>query len=357
MLSFTDIQNQLTSFLKQTELPKYDDFVDLCSEVISVLEKEDSSYRPFSASGKSGGLLDFNSEKYSEIPVVVVPDLHARGYFLLDFLKYEIEGRSILSLLVEQKIIVCCVGDIFHSEGRERDRWIYAYDDFKAYRENNDISLFLNSDFMKSEMSENLNLLQMILFLKKTFPEHFHILKGNHENVKNATFSSENREYGNRAFRKFCEEGLMVTEYIHSFYDDLFLHYISCFEKTLPVCAVFKNCVVSHAEPNRIFSREEIIEGLSSDEVVFGLTWTANDVAQNGTVEKTIKNLYKKNIFDVLFNKTKKVVWIGGHRPVFGKYHIRQEGNYIQIHNPEDEQIALVRPNKVFNPESDIFVL
>lgn len=361
-INIQQIRKQINDILENENLPIYDDLLSLCNDVISVLETEDSDYRPTDSLGNVGGLLELKEN----IPVIVIPDLHARGSFLRDILNYEIEyadetkmmRKTVLELLAEGKIYLCCVGDIFHSEGRAKERWLLAYEDFCAYYyDDKESSIFLDSKYMNEEMRENLSLSMVIFLLKKCFPKHFHVLKGNHENIKNATYNSEKKvDFGNRAFRKFCEEGIMCTEFIRNYYDDLILYCISCFENTLPICAVFKNCIVSHAEPYRPFTKEEIIDGLTNDGVIYGLTWTANDEAINGSVEQTIKNLFKKNkIIDVLKNPTKSVVWIGGHRPVIGKYATRQNGLYIQIHNPDEENIAIVPIDRKFNPDKDIF--
>lgn len=359
MLSTSEIRNQIKNILDNQNLPKYDSFVSSCNEATSVLETEDSSYRALDAAGGAGGLLDFTSPKYNGIPVVVVPDLHARGYFVLDLLDFIVPdcGKSVLQLLCEKRLIVCCVGDIFHAEARARDRWKLAYEDFCAYYyDGEDSSRFSESRAMQDEMRENLSLLEILFLLKKSFPEHFHVLKGNHENIKNATYEpSENLDFGNRGFRKFCEEGIMCSEFVRIFYDEVVLHCISGFEMSLPLCAVFKNCVVSHAEPSRVFTREEIVNGRASDDVVFGLTWTANDAVSANTVDGTMKNLYKCGLFSVLSNPLKNSVWIAGHRPVPDVYLTRQNGRFIQIHNPEKEYVSLVRFGKKFNPDSDIY--
>ncbi|MBR6914154.1 MAG: hypothetical protein IKN34_10235 [Treponema sp.] len=359
MLSTLKIRNQIIEFLDRQELPEYDSFVSLCNSATSVLKNEDSSYRIADSSGMPGGLIDFNSDKFCDIPALIVPDLHARGYFVRDLLDFVVPGfeKTVLTLLAEKKIIVCCVGDIFHAESRARERWADAYEDFCAYYyDGEEPSRFSESRAMYEEMRENLSLLEIILFLKKCFPENFHVLKGNHENIKNATYSPDiNMDFGNRGFRKFCEEGNMCCEFIKIFYDDVVLHSISGFESMLPICALFKNCVVSHAEPSRVFSRREIVDGLNSDEVVFGLTWTANDTVMEQTVDGTMKSLYKGRILKVFSNPLKNSVWIGGHRPVLDVYLTRQNGRFIQIHNPDCEYVSLVLPGKKFNPDSDIY--
>ncbi len=365
----------LLSFIKQYEAPElvsYASLFSLLDSCVSVLENESPSYRPLSSQKNAGGLLDFTACKNHKeaLPVVVVPDLHGREKFIIDILSYRFpsdvlkpqkklldhdffspleetasslslakcSGLSVLECLERGLVYVCCVGDIFHSESRGRERWISA---FEGYSLGNRIN-----DSMKREMKENLSLLEMLLVLKTTFAGHFHILKGNHENVLN---EMNVKPYGNVPFKKFCDEGNMVADFLQSYYDDLILHEISCFEKSLPVCAVFENCIVSHAEPAVSCTRNEIINYHEKDSsVVFNFTWTANGKAEENSVEKTIRNLIGRK-------SAKNYVWLGGHRPVSGKYSLRQNGKYIQIHNPDEENIAVVPPERKFNPQEDIF--
>ncbi len=371
----------ILSFIRQyesEELVSYGSLLSLLDSCISVLENESLSYRPLSSQKKSGGLLDFTlcGNKGESLPVIVVPDLHGREKFIIDILRYRFPcsdlenqknlsdsksldlrspseisissvnlsgslekcaGLSVLECLERGLLYVCCVGDIFHSEARGRERWISAFEEYSGGNRVN--------SFMKSEMKENLSLLEMLLVLKTTFAGHFHILKGNHENVLN---EMSVKPYGNVPFRKFCDEGNMVADFLQSYYDDLILHEISCFEKSLPVCAVFDSCIVSHAEPAQVYTRKEIINYHEKESsVVFGLTWTANGKADENSVGKTIRNLVGRK-------KAKNYVWLGGHRPVAGKYAFRQDGRYIQIHNPEEENIAVVSPERKFNPLEDI---
>lgn len=371
----------ILSFIRQyesEELVSYGSLLSLLDSCVSVLENESPSYRPLSSQKKPGGLLDFTLEKNrgESLPVIVVPDLHGREKFIIDILRYRFPhavlknqknlsdsksiflrspseksldlpafcaslekcaGLSVLECLERGLLYVCCLGDIFHSEARGRERWISAFEEYSGGNRVN--------SFMKSEMKENLSLLEMLLVLKTTFASHFHILKGNHENVLN---EMNVKPYGNVPFRKFCDEGNMVADFLQSYYDDLILHEISCFEKSLPVCAVFDTCIVSHAEPAKAYTRKEIINYHEKDSsVVFGLTWTANGKADEDSVEKTIRNLAgRKN--------AKNYVWLGGHRPVAGKYAFRQDGRYIQIHNPDEENVAVAFPERKFNPAEDI---
>ncbi len=337
----SEIREQLYTFLNETELPNHDTLSALCEYAVSVLENENIYYRPKDKNLKSGGLLDFSSGDLASLPVLIVPDLHARGKFLFDILDSCLPGKNItvLEMLELGQLIICCVGDIFHAEGRARDRWLLAYDDYEAY-ENGDFK-FESSEPMKAEMIENLTLLEMLLLLKTSFPPFFHVLKGNHENILN------NGEFGNRPFRKFADEGNMVYTFLECAYGQIIPYLIDIYEKNLPICAVFSNCVVSHAEPLRAYSREEIINYRMKPDVIYGLTWTANDTAQDDSCEKTMKNLLGRKF-------AKSGIWFGGHRPILGTYALRQKGKYIQIHNPNEENIAFVMPNKIFNADEDI---
>lgn len=336
------MKNSLETILDKNILPEYDELHQLLEECISCLESENSFYRPYSKlKGKSfgGGLLDFTGQE--KLPVIVVPDLHARGKFIVDLLDFELpetlgtsyEGMTVLDALEQKKIYIVCVGDLFHSEGRGCQRWKNALKKYAAKE--------YESEEMKSEMAECLGLLQMVMTLKVKFQDNFHILKGNHENILNSS------ERGNHPFYKFADEGNMVYDFMASHYDDLIIQEIDWFESNLPVCALFKNAVVSHGEPSRSFSRKEIINYHSDYDVVYGLTWTQNDFAEAGSVEDTMKNL--------LGNDIENCVWISGHRPVYEKYALRAEGKLVQIHNPNEENVAIVIPDVKFNPETDIY--
>ncbi len=348
-----DLKQLLNRYYNSKTLPAYSELFSLLDSCVSVLENESETYRPRSKSRLQGGLIDFSAKKMNDIPVVVVPDIHARGKFFLDILSFVFSepyvkktgskslknclGLSVLDCIEKGLLYLCCVGDIFHSESRGRARWI------KAFEESSHGNLV--NEPMTQEMLENLSLLEMILCVKASFPSHFHVLKGNHENILN---ENSPFQYGNVPFRKFCDEGNMVCDFLQNKYDDLILHEISCFEKNLPVCAVFKNCVVSHAEPLKKYSRSQIINyhDLKSD-VCFSLTWTSNDKAEKKSVLDTMKNLLpRKYIPDAL--------WISGHRPVLEDYALRQDGKLVQIHNPERENVCIVVPERKFNPDEDI---
>ena len=309
----------------------------LAASVSEFLENEITDYRPASSNGNPGSLLEFKNN----LPAVIVPDIHARPYFLLNILKFPLPadflpGQS-ASFTVEQalekKLInVICVGDSIHTE-LTVDRWYCIEEEFKKN--------IITGPFMKAEMKDGLSALAGLMNLKLIYPENFHFLKGNHENILN-----EN-EGGDFAFRKYADEGYMVRRFISEYYGDDVLYLISCWEKALPLVAVGSNYVVSHAEPLKAYSREKLIDARSYPEVVNGLIWTRNGDVKTNTAREIMKVLLPPE-------KVADSFYFAGHRPVYENYALRQDGCFIQIHNPYRQNVALVSNTKTFNPESDI---
>lgn len=325
------------------ELPAHDYLFSAADSAASVLENEICSYRLAAGSGRLGGLIDFSGSESARLPLIIVPDLHARAYFLRNILNFtlpesfacsEVNGAkrqvSVFQALQEDKARIVFVGDLLHSELRGRLRWMNALDDF-------DRGIY-DGNAMTEEMSEGLTLLSMIMELKIAFPANVHILKGNHENIMNV------RGPGDYPFRKFANEGEMVKDFMSMVYGDDVLMVISCFERNLPLAAVFPECVVSHAEPVRAFSRDDIICGMDSDEVILGLTWTENNAAKEGSVKKMLDSLTGNS----------HALYFGGHRPIQGNYALRQHGKYVQIHNPDRQNVVLVHKDRLVDLESDI---
>ncbi len=329
---FKTIQNILTS----SRLPFYDDFFQLLNDASECLETEKTDYRPVDSKNGPGGLIDFHNDK---LPLIVIPDLHARPYFLMNILEYQIfEDMNVFEALAAGRLRLLSVGDILHTERNTRERWAAAAAEFSA-------GIF-TGPALSAEMQEGLCLLAGLLKLKIAFPSYVHILKGNHENILNATGN------GDFSFRKFADEGEMGMVFVQDYYGDDILYLINCVEKSLPLAYFGHKCVVSHAEPLRSYSRDELVNARITGGVVEGLTWTDNGSACEGSAEETIKGLCsaagEKNI------KADDYVYLGGHRPVTGNYRLLQEGRYIQIHNPGKQNVAFVRPDKKFNPDTDL---
>jgi hypothetical protein len=120
------------------------------------------------------------------------------------------------------------------------------------------------------------------------------------------------------------------------------------FEKKLPVFAVGDRFCVTHAEPRKHYKKNELIDAMIHREVVFDLTWTANDEAEENSVIKYLEEYFPGDNQSLMF---------GGHRPVPKFYKTRAFGRYLQIHNP-DQYIAVYMNNILeFSTEKNILIL
>jgi hypothetical protein len=191
-------------------------------------------------------------------------------------------------------------------------------------------------------MMESLGLMEMVIELKMAFPNNFHFLKGNHENIANE------EGFGNHPFRKFAFEGHMVARWVQTFYGKDFIDSYYEFEKNLPLFVIGRNFIISHAEPLYFFEREAIVEYRNNPDVVEGLTWTANDEADPESVSQMLD-------YYLEMEEEEQCYYFGGHRPVTDLYNIRAEGKYVQIHNPAKFSMVLIKPEGSINLDEDIF--
>ncbi len=324
------LKETLVSIYHREQGPRSDEYLEKVNGIIGILDSEEEIYRPRSADGRPGGLVYLNKS----LDTIIVPDLHARMDFFLHVLLHEIEDQStVLDRLALGQIQMVCVGDGFHAEARAARRWLSAFEEFK--------SDYANHSSMDEEMRESLGLMEMVIEVKASFPPFFHFLKGNHENISN-----EQGE-GNYPFGKFAYEGAMVTHYIKKFYGEEFLSRFYRFEKQLPILTVGKNFLISHAEPETFYPREMVIDYRTHPEVIYGLTWTDNDAAQEDSVPAML---------DYYLDETERngAYYFGGHRPIGGKYHLRAGGKYVQIHNPNRFIAAFLKKNKEIDLDEDI---
>jgi hypothetical protein len=329
---WADVENCLWSIYGKKSPPDVIPYLRKLNRVNFELINEDEELRPYDSSGLPGGIV----ELHRDIPTIIMPDLHARLDFFLSAMHFEFPGgESVLALLSRGEVQVVCVGDGFHAEGRAAQRWQLAYDEFKGN--------YKKRKHMDEEMRESLGIMEMVMEVKIAFPRFFHFLKGNHENIANEQGG------GNHPFRKYAYEGPMVTDYIRQFYGDEFFESYYEFEKNLPLFAIGRNFVISHSEPATFFEREAIVEYRDRSEVVEGLTWTANDEAEDGSVERMLTYYLDSDEHD-------DARYFGGHRPVRGMYQLRADGKYVQIHNPERFIIALIQPEGEIDLERDILV-
>lgn len=319
-----------------TDLPSAKLLSSLVEKVCSVLKNEEEACRPRNCVGEVGSLLNL-SEDYSR-PTVLVPDIHARPDFIknilncslpADFLEAPEAEKSftVLEALKHKLINVVCVGDAVHTE-LYGERWTMIAEEFRKGEH--------QGFFMTEEMILNFATLCSLMKLKIRFPQNFHFLKGNHENILNCNYG------GDFAFYKYANEGEMVKTFVTEYYGEKLLEKLACYENLLPLAAYGKNYVVSHAEPADSYTREQLIDAKFDEEVVQGLIWTRNGVVNKPTAMNIMINLLGKR-------QAKKSLYFAGHRPVKGLYNFRQGDTFLQIHNPHNQNIFLVRQNKPFN--------
>jgi hypothetical protein len=295
-----------------------------------VLNGEPGEIRPYDRTGQPGGLLYL----HRDLPTVVVPDLHARMELVLSVLASRDEQDvSAADRLEAGQLQLLFLGDGFHAEGRAVARWQAALEEFKGgYRKHG---------HMDAEMRESLGVMEMVMSLKRHFPNHLHFLKGNHENIAN-----EQGE-GNYPFLKFANEGLMVRIYMEHFYGEEILSAYAAFEKSLPLLAVGGGFLASHAEPAWFIPKEEVVEYRSMPQVVYGLTWTDNEEAEPGSVQQMLEHYLGEPSATTAFH-------FGGHRPVRGGYNLRSEGRYVQIHDPDRYVVAVLPSGRPIDLDRDI---
>lgn len=331
--------SRITKLLELKNPLPYSNFFDIINNVLNILDSEKNNYRLPTKNNELGSLLDFTESK--NLPLIIIPDIHARTDFIKNILDFKIlpelkflnnkKSISIFNALKQKKIRVICVGDALHTEVNTAQRWENIQEEFLE-----DIH---TGPAMTAEAKECFSTLAALMMLKTFFPENFHFLKGNHENINNTTGN------GNYAFRKLADEGQMLKTFIQEYYGDDILFLISCYEDSLPLIAATNNCVISHAEPRTSYTKEQLINAKNNSQIIEDLTWTSNGEAEENSAKQIINNLIPNN------NKSK---YFGGHRPVKTNYNSLQNDTFYQIHNPHKQNIVLIYNNRPFNPETDI---
>ena len=297
----------------------------------SVLEAEEIAIRPRDSSGRPGGLVELPA-----LPTVLVPDLHARPWFLASVLAWVPPGarHRLASLLEAGEANLVCLGDILHSEAEgARGRWASAYLEYA--------SDWATSDSMREEMGLSLAAAGIVLEAKAAFPSNFHCLKGNHDNI------ADEEGRGDHSFYKFAAEGEMVASWFAATYGDALLAAYRELELDLPLMALGPRYVASHGEPAFALGRSEVLEYRSRPDVVEALIWTGNGEAEEGSVAASLASL----LGDA---RAKGALWFAGHRPVEGRFALRAGGRFVQFHEPRAQRVAYLLPGRVPDPRRDI---
>lgn len=334
-----NIYRKIINTLNSNTPPSYEAFFSTLVTATEVLDNEITSYRKKNDQENAGSVLDFTQDK--DLPLIIIPDIHARTDFIKNILNYTITPElnfiktakqiSVYQALKKNKIRIICVGDALHTEINTIERWKNIQIEFSK-------NIF-TGPAATLEARDCFNTLFALLLLKISFPNNFHFLKGNHENIYNTTGD------GDYSFRKIADEGNTLKRFIQNYYGEDILYLISYYEKSLPLISITKQCVISHAEPRTSYTKNELINAKQNPQIIEDLTWTNNDEAEENSVKKIIKNLLGTN---------SKAIYFAGHRPVIENFKKLHNGLFYQIHNPHKQNIVLIYKDKDFNPETDI---
>ena len=334
-----NIYRKIINILNSNTPPSYEAFFSTLVTATEVLDNEITSYRQKNDQENAGSVLDFTQDK--DLPLIIIPDIHARTDFIKNILNYTITPElnfiktakqiSVYQALKKNKIRIICVGDALHTEINTIERWKNIQIEFSK-------NIF-TGPAATLEARDCFNTLFALLLLKISFPNNFHFLKGNHENIYNTTGD------GDYSFRKIADEGNTLKRFIQNYYGEDILYLISYYEKSLPLISITKQCVISHAEPRTSYTKNELINAKQNPQIIEDLTWTNNDEAEENSVKKIIKNLLGTN---------SKAIYFAGHRPVIENFKKLHNGLFYQIHNPHKQNIVLIYKDKDFNPETDI---
>ena len=329
-LSTDFLSRRISEIRDRRRPPKAKAYQALLERVTRILRYEDTDVRPADDMVLGGGLVYLDPHR----DTIIIPDLHARLDFVAALLAFrQSGGLSVLEELEGGFAQLVFVGDGMHAEGRAASRWREAQIEF--------LRNFRRRRHMDAEMRESLGVMEMVLELKAAFPRAVHYLKGNHDNI------GIERGNGNYPFMKFAMEGPMVTGYIERFYGADFLESYARFERAMPLVAAGAHFMISHAEPARAYSRYEVLNYRRYGDVVEGLTWTADEQSQPGSVERMIREFLEPRFWN-------EGLYFGGHRPVRDLYNRRANGRYVQIHNPTKHIIARIRPYQQIELDQDI---
>ena len=283
--------------------------------------------RPPTPQGYPGGLVALNPA----LPVVLLPDVHARYEMLNRLLNHNFGGLSLQEGLEQGQIQLVALGDYPHAEHRAKVRWAHALQEFQAG--------YASHEAMDQEMAEAQATWAKLMQLKWEYPQGVHLLKGNHENICNEA------QGANRSFAKFAWEGEMTFAWATRFWGVEVVAALAQWEHSLPLVALGDRFVASHARPAEAYDSARLIH--PSDEVVFGLTWTRPGSAQPGAALQTMKALWGHSAG----------IWFCGHNPVERGCQWDKQEAIVQFHDPNQEQAILLLPDTSFDPVRDLIPL
>lgn len=306
-------------------------------EATEVLQNEGEEIRPQDERGKPGGLVELRKD----IPTLALHDIHGdRQYLLKSLFERDGNGRNNLEKMMAGELQIVSLGNGLHTEKSKNaeERWREIG---KEARNN-----FSPSPYMDAEMADSFGVMEMVMILKTAAPNSFHYVRGNHDNITEIRL------------RKFhAPLNILVNQYLSVKYTPDFAERYHEFEESLPIAAVGRNLVLSHAEPMEEYSQDQIINIKSYPHLLEKMTWTRDfetetfsETTSDDATIKTLRNLLPEA-------EAENAVWLGGHT------YIKKPGadfetgineRFIRFYNLSKMNVALINPDHPFNPEKDI---
>ncbi|MBU1863351.1 MAG: hypothetical protein KKH94_06810 [Candidatus Omnitrophica bacterium] len=360
------------AFLKTTT--DYNDITPYIERFLK--EKKDALYPINEKTGRADGIIQLDSDK----PYLIIPDLHARREQLVELLFTSLEKviaednrayyaawfteqdfqKTILELLSERKIQVIQLGDLMHSEKKEvwnSGTGIFPHELVKG----NFNVLKDETPRMDKEMTDGLGVAAIVMLLKQTFPDNFHILKGNHDNINNVynketdsldeTAETFDKETGN----SFVMKGWALLTQTGKLWGDKrlgtdFMNAYAEWENRLPIFAIGKNFTASHSEPADTHQKEEINE--RTGRIVYNFTWARKEDEKKRRIFGTHVIPVLQNIFQAAWGKK---AHISGHDTIGINDGIKDmvDDKRLLIVNHKEQLTALfVKPTDIFNKDA-----
>lgn len=296
---------------------------------------------------RQGGLVHL-----PDAPTIVIPDLHARREMLIAILDAQIAeghlaGRQVFELLQERRINVICVGDIVHSE--DRDKWVINQDGEWTL------------ELLNKEMVRSLGAAMMVMYLKLQFPEHFYCLRGNHDDMA-AELSPYRKFVGLRDDKLVMIDGQpakgesgIIKDWVleREGWGQEFLDAWTTFERALPLFAQGSYYVVTHTLPSVPLTEAELRNPNRPKAVTMELTWSRG--IKGEAIEGTLNNLGIRE-------STQR--WFYGHSVVpaeinAGKYEEGLDGLIVRLNNSKRFVFAYVpasQDERRFEPAKDVYI-
>ncbi len=297
-------------------------------------------------------------EMNSDLPTIVVADLHGRREFVMKVMSnnMEIKGKrkTVLQHLIDGNLNLLFVGDGVHSE--KGSDWSTSQGKAQWSRK--------KPSELREVVSASISTMQMVMKLKQTFPNQVHFVRGNHDYIRGIGGTTDELgiefEKGGvnqtEAMRETMEYWLNVTssDAVDSptSSGDIIDEW-QAFEDSLPLMVKMNHrngqfTIVSHSAPSEPLTREQIRTGEVSTQLQ--LTLTDNREPPSGIGEEGIRHGVEQTVQN-LGAALKKFRWIIGHREVlFPLTCSLQLGNrLIQICDSKAGLVAVIKPGLTKN--------